>query len=329
MKKILFAIALLQFLILLSCKSDYSKLMPAITGKAGELLLVIEDALWESKVGDKFVDIFQQEVNGILQPEPMFDLIHIPSKAFTKMLQKNRNIIRVKISDDLEKESILIQNDVWATPQTLIKINAKSKESMIKLLEKNQKKLVAIILEAEQDRLIASNKKYEDLKISKMLAKHHNIHMYVPKGYSVAVDTADFVWLEYEPRQVKQGIFVYHYNYTDTNTFSLDYLIDKRDSILEKWVETEIAGSFMGTDRRFPTSFEELNYKGAYAVMVRGWWETKGKFFMGGPFVSLTTIDKKTNRVVTVEGFVYAPKFRKRNYLRKVESIISTLDFPK
>ncbi len=48
---------------------------------------------------------------------------------------------------------------------------------------------------------------------------------------------------------------------------------------------------------------------------------------MGGPFISLSTFDKERNRIVTVEGFVYAPKFDKRNYLRQVEAILYTLDF--
>ena len=49
--------------------------------------------------------------------------------------------------------------------------------------------------------------------------------------------------------------------------------------------------------------------------------------FMGGPFVSLTTLDKKRNRVVTIEGYVFAPKFKKRDYIKEVEAIIYSTKF--
>ena len=48
---------------------------------------------------------------------------------------------------------------------------------------------------------------------------------------------------------------------------------------------------------------------------------------MGGPFVSITKYDEKHGRIVTVDGYVYAGKKDKRNYMRQVEAIMSTLSF--
>ena len=41
---------------------------------------------------------------------------------------------------------------------------------------------------------------------------------------------------------------------------------------------------------------------------------------MGGPFVSHARLDEKNNRVVVVEGFVFAPETDKRNFIRRIES---------
>jgi len=49
---------------------------------------------------------------------------------------------------------------------------------------------------------------------------------------------------------------------------------------------------------------------------------------MGGPFISWTLVDEPRNRIVTLFGFVYAPKYEKRNHIRKVESLLRTVDFP-
>jgi len=35
--------------------------------------------------------------------------------------------------------------------------------------------------------------------------------------------------------------------------------------------------------------------------------------------------DKKRNRIITVEGFVFAPRYDKHNYIRKLEAILYSL----
>ncbi|HNZ72795.1 MAG TPA: DUF4837 family protein, partial [Prolixibacteraceae bacterium] len=65
-----------------------------------------------------------------------------------------------------------------------------------------------------------------------------------------------------------------------------------------------------------------------YAVEVRGLWQVENDF-MGGPFVSLSILDVLKRRVVTVEGFVYAPANKKRNLLQQVEAMAYSLKFDK
>jgi len=66
---------------------------------------------------------------------------------------------------------------------------------------------------------------------------------------------------------------------------------------------------------------------GNFVREMRGLWEVKIDF-MGGPFISWTQVDEKRDRIVTAFGFVYAPKIGKRNPIRKVESILKTIEFP-
>ena len=49
--------------------------------------------------------------------------------------------------------------------------------------------------------------------------------------------------------------------------------------------------------------------------------------FMGGPFLNYIIKDEKNNRMLFVDAFVYAPKYNKREYLRKMEAMVSTLKF--
>ena len=48
----------------------------------------------------------------------------------------------------------------------------------------------------------------------------------------------------------------------------------------------------------------------------------------GGPFVSYTTVDTATGRVLTIDCYVYSPKNHKRNYVRGVEHLLYLLKFP-
>lgn len=122
------------------------------------------------------------------------------------------------------------------------------------------------------------------------------------------------------------GIFIYTYPFTDTNTFSLDYLLNKRDAFLQKYVPGERQGSYMTTERKYDyPQMAIINQKGNYTAAITGLWRMQGDF-MGGPFVSRTMVDTLRNRVVTVEGFVYYPNEEVRNYVRQLETLLSTME---
>ena len=49
---------------------------------------------------------------------------------------------------------------------------------------------------------------------------------------------------------------------------------------------------------------------------------------MGGSFVSVSRVDKKIQRVVVAEAFVYDPNHAKRDVLKKLEASRYTLRLP-
>ena len=67
-------------------------------------------------------------------------------------------------------------------------------------------------------------------------------------------------------------------------------------------------------------------------VEMYGLWEVEN-YFMGGPFVSYTTVNKATNEVVTIDCYVYYPTLynkdpEKRNKLRALQHLVYLADFP-
>ena len=84
----------------------------------------------------------------------------------------------------------------------------------------------------------------------------------------------------------------------------------------------------MTTEPLFPPLFREYELSnGRYTAELRGLWRIQDGLAMGGPFVSITQLDQARNRIVTIEGFVFAPGEKKRDLLQQLEAIIFTLDF--
>ena len=167
------------------------------------------------------------------------------------------------------------------------------------------------------------------------LAKATGVTMTIPKGYTYDMDTSctldgdtcHFIWISHETPEISQGLFVYYYKYTDTLMLTRDRLMAMRNLMCKRFVGGPSDGSYMTTVAfEDVTTFRSFNRRGRYTAELRGLWETHGDF-MGGPFVSLTQYDEKRGRIVTVDGYVYAGKKDKRNYMRQIEAIISTMKF--
>jgi hypothetical protein len=104
-------------------------------------------------------------------------------------------------------------------------------------------------------------------------------------------------------------------------------LIARRNAVLKKNVPGSLPGSYMTTEDRIAIEYEPFVMNKRYFAALRGLWRVEGDF-MAGPFTSLSTVDEKNNRILTGEGYVYAPDNNKRNLLRQVEAIIYTIQFP-
>jgi len=301
-------------------------LLPAVSGSPGEVVVVIDPSYWKTTIGDGFKQLLMEDTPGLPQSEPLFTTVNISPQAFTSLFQIHRNLIVTSISSSVAKRGIVVEYDKWAKPQTIITLVAPNRESFDSLFNENSQTILGLLLKSERDRLTLNYSAYPELNVIKRLEKNTGVHLTIPKGYSYDMDTTAFHWIALETPEISQGIFVYYYNYTDKETFTSNYLINKRDEFLKQFVHGTRPDSYMTTELQVFPTFRSYELKGNYTAELRGLWKMEGDF-MGGPFVSLTQLDKINNRVVTVEGFVYAPKFNKRNYVRQLEAILYTMSF--
>jgi hypothetical protein len=102
-------------------------------------------------------------------------------------------------------------------------------------------------------------------------------------------------------------------------------MIAHRDSMVGSVIRSS-NNTPMITEPRLPAALDTSDFHGHFSVLMRGLWKFNNPV-MGGPFVSLSVVDEKKGRMITVDGYVFAPKFDKRNYVMELEAILYSLNF--
>ena len=150
MKKILLALAAL--LALASCKNTKA-LLPNVSGKAGEIIVVIEKADWEGNLGTKVRDLLACDCPWLAQKEPLYSLVNVAPGGFGDLFKVHRNIVYFALSSQLDSAGVAYRHDVWAAPQCLVQISAHNADEAANLLTENGKTIVSFIEQAERENL--------------------------------------------------------------------------------------------------------------------------------------------------------------------------------
>ena len=318
-------------LALISCSEDKRKkaLLPNISGHAGEVIVVIDKGDWEGAVGTTLRDTLGQDCKFLPQREPLYSLVNVIPSGFTNMFQIHRNIIVVNIKNDITDPGVKLRQDIWAKPQIVISIDAKSSAEAVELIKENSRLIIAALDQAEKDRLIANHKRYEERSLAEVVTKMIGGSPHFPSGYKLKKETEDFIWISYDIQYVTQGILIYKYPVVEgENMMSLDNILAENSKMLKANVPGMFEGTYMMTSEFAKPSLEYLKFRGRDFAELRGFWEVYNDY-MGGPFVAQTFYSQDGKYMIFMEGFVYAPKYDKRTYLRQVESILYSFEWAK
>ena len=338
MKKLL----LVFFTAILAFSCDHSKLptKPAHSGSAGEIIVVASNSLWDSGLDSVIQDVFQYYVPMLPQPEAAFSILHYTPDQFSMILERHRNIISVKINPNLplSESKFDLLKDKWAQEQLVLEVEAQTMEKIKELFLSKGKDVVRIINQKEDKRLSKLFSAYPAKASMEFVKNKFDIDLIYPQGFELAKDSSDFLWLKREKSRnlsgnvyyIIQNLVIYTSPYDSDSAFSDANLLRIRDSFV-KSIPGPSEGSYMTTvyafqDMNLYPEGEDVEIDGRYGRLIRGLWKMENDF-MGGPFISLSAYDEKNNRIITVEGEVFAPKFDKREYLRELEAVLFSMHF--
>jgi hypothetical protein len=321
MKNLIYPIILLITLISCNGKTEITK--TSATGKINSVLVIVDNDKWQGEVGDALRDVLAKSLNGFPQDEPRFRLSQISSRNFNRMLKHSRNIVSVDFKD---KNSFKILKNKFAAPQRIVVINAKDKENLVQILKEHEEDIIKTFNEndiktAQQLQL----KKYWEPNTIKTL-KNNGISIKIPYAFLKVQDTLNYAYFRKDIPEGYQILQIYTIPIQSEADFTGENIIKYRNEKGKQFVPGELDGSFMKTEEvYFPIQYKNKTMLGRKTIETHGVWEMEVST-MAGPFLNYAVLDKKNNRIIVVEGDVYAPNISKRDYLFELEALLKTLE---
>lgn len=306
------------------------------TGKPYELILVCDQPQWTSELGDTLQVVLKQPVKELMKHEPMFDVMRILPNNFKSLVERHRNIIVVNVNPEIKEPQISAKYDVTAKPQVFITIKGPDSKSVAEYVSQNRDNLLYVLEKAERDRDVNYSNRYPSAALRELIWQTFKINLPVAEDFLLRTKSEDMVWISQEFPTASQGFFIYKYPYEGKESLTAQALVKARNRFAQR-IPGPADGSYMITVDKIADETGEnyIPFEQEYRTMKIGdqpWIEMSGlwdveNYFMGGPYVSYTTVNKATNEVVTIDCYVYSPKLAKRNMLRELQHLVYSVSF--
>ncbi len=351
MKAIIKSIFLFIGVIAFSCSSDSMNqtFKQNAGGAVGEIILVIDDGLWEGVVGEELKLTFRSSFPGLYRDEPLFTVRQVSPEKLTSTLKSVRNIIYVNTLDDNSGGSRIIRSnytgetiemikkdpdlymqtskDDFAIGQETLHLFGRTSAEMALNISENRNKL--------RDYFNVTERKYitkkmvvtkESSAIKESISSNMGLSLNLPLGYKVVRQTENFMWFRDFDGKVDRNIYLQIKPYVSEADFSQENVLLWRDEIGKEnlYGDPNNQNSFMITERRIPIAQRNVNFLNSkYSTESRGQWRTNNKS-MGGSFLSYVFNDKENKRIIYLEGFIYYPNEQHSDILREIEAVLWT-----
>ena len=237
-----------------------------------------------------------------------------------------RNIVLVDIdASKYTQTKFKFARNVYSSPQMIMTIQSPSQEEFDKYVSRNGQAIVDFFTRAEMNREVALLKKKHNKTISAKVGSMFDCDIWMPIEMESYKSGDHFFWASTNLNDL--NFVMYSYPFRDNNTFTKEYFIAKRDSVMKVNLPGARDGMYMETADSIFVEARNISVDGDFAYEVRGLWDMKNDA-MGGPFVSHVRVDRANARVVVVEGFVYNPAKLKRDLIRRLNAALYTLKLP-
>ena len=333
LKKIVFLIA--GLLLLLTCNSDNNYnpnlMKPRAKKNYHEILFSLEKKYWKGELGKTIKSSFEKLIKTTPLPyEKEFDTDFVVPNKILKNIKNNNCFIFVQIENFNPNNIVpVVKKDLWANGQLIIELNFKSEKAAINYFNHKNNEVKSILKDFN---LMKIQKNFSEKNtINNELEKSMNLTFKAPEGIKLNKKAKDFWWwstLEIQKDQngsheIQKGIVMYQDKYINENQFEKKNIILVKDSIGKVYLNGKSNNSFMKTVENEISKTIDTSYfiNNKYVKQIKGCWRMENDK-MGGPFISYSWLNSKKTKIITAQGYIYAPNFEKSKYLLELEAII-------
>ncbi|MCA0131280.1 DUF4837 family protein [Winogradskyella alexanderae] len=318
--------SMLICLLLFTCgndsKNDKKVYLPASNGNLNSISVVIDNQLWEGRVGENIRSIFAAPLNGLPVDEPLFKIRQIPPQVFDGFATRSRIIL--KIEKEYLEATTKIVDEAFAKPQTVAVVGGKTDDDIINQLKDNKDKII--------DAFNKEEVKEKQRRINLSLLRDEKMEealgftVDIPSAYRISKATDDFFWIRKNISNSKTMELMFYEVPLETISKGDSAVVDivkMRDNITKTKIPGE-EGIYMKVEEAYAPSLFNTIIDNKPTYEVRSVWRMN-EYPMAGPFITYMIEDKINNRYLVADGYVYAPSLSKRDLVFELESIIKSV----
>ena len=328
MKRIALFFAAALLMVACNNRQNDAILKKSSSGKTLEVLVAADKGRLSKTTRDVIDSVLRQPQGCLPQPEARFDVVSVPVSSLrnTHMFQMHRNIIILEVKDG-NPDKVYIDRDKWVEPQVVVDIAASSEESLRDLLCKYEPNIVQAIYDAEHKRMQKAFYNVRNVDLMNRVKEKFGFELTFSEDFMWASEDDGFAWIRKETKDISLGVLINTSPYRSQDQFLPEKIYNRLDTIMRRHVPSPGEDGYMGTERRVEMESMQVEYEGSqYCIQTHGLWRLVATTDrMGGPFVCYSLLSPDGKQVVDLIGFVYAPRFNKRDYLMQVEGICASL----
>ncbi len=320
-----------------------------VTGKVGQILVVCNQGIWDSDA-KKYLDTnLTQFIMPYFPDVTTFELIHKTPERFDQGYKRYRNLLLIDIDPEFkgDKASIQKELDLYAYDQLAVRVTGKDYNQILHACRYGMDEVHEEFDRIAWERIIHRYEDQKDAATKDVIANIHDkfeMTLELPAGAVITRNMDSFMMVQFpnasrpieyagtggmqEPGNIIYGVMIYSTPYVDSTNLNLGCLLDQRDTILKRYVPSEVEGMYMGTQYNklvYPEGTTVSNVDGSIrGTEIRGMFMFTGRphYSTGGCFWSYSFMHPQRKRIITISGWVDAPPTTSwTHFLREVQAV--------
>ncbi len=314
-------------------------------GEGTHLFVVADKPIWEELEG-ALRETFERTIH-TPAPEKVFEVVWISPDRFNEFATRKNlalvgaldsdgeisakvtNMLAPAVKEKVREGSAFFfpKENPWAEGQLLLVLASNTTEELAQKLRDNQEHLYGMLKERLREQTREQMyARMEQKELAGEILDKYGWTLRIQHDYFTNIDRADqnFYMLRRSLPGRERWLFVHWIEDAVPQTITKEWAVSKRDELTAKFYKTEDGVPDRVYEEQYLT-FEEVDFNGRPALLMKGLWEnpheSKGG---GGPLRNYSFYDEPSGRIYMIDIAVFFPGGPKEPFLRQLDVMAHT-----